>query len=77
MRRATLLLMSMKKKKILTNLSALLDEEIRALSELPDEDLDSMMLVIERAYIHTMIEKSLRSAPDHRVSSEARRLRGG
>jgi hypothetical protein len=76
MRRATLLLMSMKKK-TLTNLSALLDEEIRALSELPDEDLDSMMLVIERAYIHTMIEKSLRSAPDHRVSSEARRLRGG
>lgn len=63
--------------KTLTNLSAVLDEEIKSLSVLTDDDLQAMLAVIERAYIHTMIEISLRTNPDAGVSREAKRLRHG
>jgi hypothetical protein len=63
--------------KTLTNLSAVLDEEIKSLSILTDDDLQAMLAVIERAYIHTMIEISLRTHPDQGVSREAKRLRHG
>jgi hypothetical protein len=37
-----------------------LDKEIHELSVMTDENLDLLMLVVERAYIHTLIEKQLR-----------------
>jgi len=44
----------------LTNLSNVLDKEIHELSAMTDENLNLLMLVVERAYIHTLIEKQLR-----------------
>jgi hypothetical protein len=45
----------------LTNLSNVLDKEIHELSVMTDENLNLLMLVVERAYIHTLIEKQLRA----------------
>jgi hypothetical protein len=47
--------------RILTNLSNVLDKEIHELSAMTDENLNLLMLVVERAYIHTLIEKQLRA----------------
>jgi hypothetical protein len=45
----------------LTDLAASLDAQVRVLSELSDEDLQNTIITIERAYVHTLIEATLRS----------------
>ena len=45
----------------MTELANVLDREIHELSAMSDEHLDLLALVIERAYVHTLIEKQLRA----------------
>jgi len=58
-------------KKTLTDLEAALDRNIRGVSELTDEELVSLQSIIERAHVHIMIERHLRS----RVSPASSPLR--
>jgi len=40
----------------------LLDDRVAKLSEMPPDDLDHLLHVLERTYIHALIEKGLRGA---------------
>lgn len=44
----------------MTDLTSILDDTIRNISELTDEQLNTMHLMLERAYVHTQIERHLR-----------------
>jgi hypothetical protein len=44
------------------NVQAVLDDRVAVLSEMPSEDLDHLLYVLERTYIHALIEKGLRGA---------------
>ena len=46
----------------MTDLSKALEDHVRNLSELTDEQINTAILVIDRAYMHTMIEKHLRQS---------------
>jgi hypothetical protein len=58
----------------LTDLARALDDQIHSISEILNDDLDSLILTIERAYVHCLIEKNLRQRPS--VSLDAKHLRG-
>ena len=45
----------------MTDLTAALDETVNRISELTDEQLQTMLLNLERAHIHAMVEAGLRS----------------
>lgn len=57
----------------LNNLARALDDQVHVISEILDDDLDSMILSIERAYVHALIEKNLRAG----VSPRMKEHRGG
>jgi hypothetical protein len=61
--------------RILIDLGELLDKKIETLSSMTDGDLQAMLTLTERAYVHALIEISLREAPDLGVSGETIRLR--
>jgi hypothetical protein len=46
---------------MMSDLQRALEERVRAISELSDGDLAALMSALERAYIHGMIEQSLRN----------------
>ena len=58
----------------------LIDDRTRELSEMSDERLEAWLADLERAYIHALIERSLRgetiSPTQFRVSRIAKRIRG-
>lgn len=58
----------------------LIDDRTRELSEMSDERLDAWLSDLERAYVHALIERSLRgdsiSPTQSRVSNIAKRIRG-
>lgn len=58
----------------------MLDDRTRELSEMSDIDLDVWLGDLERAYIHALIERSLRgesiSPTKSRVSQIRKRIRG-
>lgn len=58
----------------------LIDDRTRELSEMSDERLDAWLGDLERAYVHALIERSLRgdsiSPTQSRVSNIAKRIRG-
>ena len=45
----------------MNDLSKMLDHEIRCISEIADDSLETMLAAIERAYLHALIEKGLRA----------------
>ncbi len=47
---------------MMSDVQALLDQRVAVLSEMPSEDLDHLLYVLERTYIHALIEKGLRGA---------------
>lgn len=47
--------------KTTSNLERALDASIRAVSEIPDDELINLQSIIERAQVHVMIERHLRS----------------
>jgi predicted glycosyltransferase len=49
------------KRKSMNDLSKMLDHEIRCISEIADDSLETMLAAIERAYLHALIEKGLRA----------------
>jgi len=59
----------------LIDVKGTLDTIVSTLSEMTDEELISAQLLIERAYVHIMIERSLRSGD--RVSGMIRDLGSG
>lgn len=59
----------------LIDVKGTLDTIVSTVSEMTDEELISAQLLIERAYVHIMIERSLRSGD--RVSGMIRDLGSG
>jgi hypothetical protein len=55
--------------KTLSDLATFLDHEISSLSVMPDDQLEELMVLVERAYIHSLIERSLRGKTTGSVSS--------
>ena len=52
---------AMPKTKMLTELNAALSSCVHNVSESTDEQLDQALQIVERAYIHIVIEQGLRS----------------
>ena len=55
------------------SLNEVLDEHVRTVSEMTDEQLDGFILSLERAYVHATIEHALRNPV--RVSPAPKRSR--
>lgn len=47
----------------MTELQALLEAQIDRLSEISDRQLDELLALAERTYVHALIERELRGAP--------------
>lgn len=47
----------------MTELQALLEAQIDRLSEMSDRQLDELLALAERTYVHALIERELRGAP--------------
>jgi hypothetical protein len=45
----------------MSDLTAVIDESVRNISEISDEQLEAMLLSLERGIVHAMIEKALRN----------------
>jgi hypothetical protein len=43
-----------------SDIQTVLDDRVAVLSEMPSDDLDHLLHVLERTYIHALIEKGLR-----------------
>lgn len=46
----------------MTDLATALEDHVRNLSQLTDEQINTAVIAIDRAYMHTMIEKHLRQS---------------
>jgi hypothetical protein len=45
---------------MMNEIQTVLDDRVAKLSEMPTDDLDHLLYVLERTYIHALIEKGLR-----------------
>lgn len=48
----------------MSNLQATLNTWVEGVTEMPDKELADLLHLLERAYIHALIEVQLRGAPD-------------
>jgi hypothetical protein len=47
----------------MTDVQTAIDAVIDRLSEMSDDEVDALLSLAERTYVHTLIEKELRGAP--------------